>query len=100
MNLVCARLDIKRSLTSVEHPSTDGLVERFNRTLKEGLAVYVNQDPLSWDNYLPFVTFAYNTAHHVSTGYSPFKLLYGRNPDIPLSQDVKNLQPKTYESEK
>lgn len=56
MNLVCARRDIKRSLNSVEHPNTDGFVERFNRTFKDGLAMYVNQDPLTWDDYLPFVT--------------------------------------------
>lgn len=100
MSMVCSRLDIKRSLTSVEHPNTDGLVERFNRTLKDGLALYVDQDPLTWDEYLPFVTFAYNTAKHASTGYSPFKLLYGRDPDIPVCQDLKRIEPKTYESEK
>ncbi|KAI9480455.1 MAG: hypothetical protein EXX96DRAFT_464875, partial [Benjaminiella poitrasii] len=25
--------------------------------------------------------------------------LYGRDPDIPLSQDIRNIQPRTYESE-
>lgn len=97
MNIVCSRLDVKRSLTSVEHPNTDGLVERFNRTLKDGLDLYVEQDPSTWDDYLPFVTYAYNTAKHASTGYSPFKLLYGRNPDIPVDKDLKCLPRKTYE---
>ena len=44
MQMVCQRLGIKRSLTSVEHPQTDGLVERLNRTLKTSLAICVDQD--------------------------------------------------------
>lgn len=99
-NIVCSRLDIKRSLRSVEHPNTDGLVERFNRTLKDGSATYVHDDPLTWDEYLPFVTYAYNTAKHASTGYSPFELLYGRTPDVPVGADLKALKPKIYESER
>lgn len=99
LKTVCKRLNIARSLTSIEHPQTDGLVERYNRTLKEGLAIYVEEDPLTWDEYLPFVTFAYNTSKHASTGYSPFKLMYGRDADIPLATEIKDLQPKTYESE-
>ncbi|KAI8076291.1 hypothetical protein BDF21DRAFT_400651 [Thamnidium elegans] len=37
--------------------------------------------------------------HLKNAGYSPFKLLFGRNPDVPISQDLKNIEPKTYESE-
>lgn len=99
LKTACKRLNIARFLTSVKRPQTDGLVERYNRTLKEGLAIYVEEDPLNWDEYLPFVTFAYNTSKHDSTGYSPFKLMYDRDADIPLATNVKDLQPKIYERE-
>ena len=75
MKLVCKRLGISRSLTSVEHPQTDGLVERFNRTIKIGLATYIESEPKRWDEVLPFVTFAYNTAKQTSTGFTPFELM-------------------------
>ncbi|KAG1031847.1 hypothetical protein G6F57_011679 [Rhizopus arrhizus] len=84
MKQVCQRLGIRRSLTSVEHPQTDGLVERINRTLKTSLATCADQDALNWDEYLPFVTFAYNTAKQESTKFSPFEVMFGRKPQLPL----------------
>ena len=98
MNAVCQRLNIARSLTSVEFPQADGLVERMNRTLKVSLASYVEENPSKWDEYLPFVTFAYNTAKQASTGYSPFELLFGRRPAIPMPDEM-TIPTKTYETE-
>lgn len=98
MKNVCIRLGIKRSMTSVESPQTDGLVERLNRTLKTSLAMAVDKEPQAWDEYLPFVTFAYNTAKQASTGFSPFQVMYGRTPVIPLDKELI-VEPKTYETE-
>lgn len=99
MGMICKRLGIKRSYTSVEHPQTDGLVERLNRTLKTSLAAMAGkEDKLNWDNYLPFVTFAYNTAKQASTGFSPFEILFGRKAILPLAEELE-IDPKTYETE-
>ncbi|KAG1530010.1 hypothetical protein G6F51_013971 [Rhizopus arrhizus] len=84
MKQACQRLGIRRSLTSVEHPQTDGLVERINRTIKTSLATCADQDALNWDEYLPFITFAYNTAKQESTKFSPFEVMFGRKPQLPL----------------
>lgn len=46
--------------------------------------MYINADHTNWDTILPFVTFAYNTATQRTTGYSPFFLVYGRQPTSPL----------------
>lgn len=62
------------------HPQTNGLTERFNRTLGDMLSMYVASDHGNWDRILPFITFAYNTAIQATTGFSPFFLLYGREP--------------------
>ena len=62
------------------HPQTNGLVERTNRTLTTMLAMYVSSDHKNWDDVLPFITYAYNTAQHETTGYSPYYLLYARTP--------------------
>lgn len=99
MKTVCTRLGIKRSMTSVEHPQTDGLVERMNRTLKVSLATMLHKDPTTWDEYIQFVTFAYNTAKKATTGFSPFQVLYGRDPVIPNEENLVIHNPKTYETE-
>lgn len=66
------------------HPQTNGLTERTNRTLVNMISMYVSSDHKNWDEVLPFVTYAYNTAQHETTGYSPFFLLYARPPRYTL----------------
>jgi hypothetical protein len=77
-------LKIGHAKTTAYHPQTDGLVERFNATLEQMLTPYVNDPQDNWDEHLPFVQFAYNTAIQATTGYNPFYLLYGREPVLPL----------------
>lgn len=70
---------VHRTTTSY-HPQTNGLTERFNRTLGDMLSMYISSDHSNWDMVLPFVTYAYNTATQATTSFSPFFLLYGRAP--------------------
>ena len=70
---------IKKTRTTAYHPQGDGMVERFNRSLLQLLRAYVERQT-EWEQYLPFVLFAYHTAVHTSTGVSPFELMYGRPP--------------------
>ena len=76
-------LGFKKVNTSAYHPQTDGLVERFNRTLTSMLAKTVEVDGKDWDQRLPFVLFAYRASQQQSTLESPFFLLYGRDPRLP-----------------
>ena len=64
--------------TSIYHPQTDGMVERFNATLKRMLRKGVAKDAKDWDQLLPFMLFAYRGAKHTTTGFSPYELVYGR----------------------
>jgi hypothetical protein len=59
-------------------PQTDGLVERFNRTLSTMLAAYSNSAQSDWDVHLPLVLFAYRTCKQSTTGKTPFGALYGK----------------------
>ncbi|CAM4631962.1 unnamed protein product [Lepidochelys olivacea] len=77
---VCALLGIKKLQTSVYHPQTDGLVERFNRTLKGMLRRFPTQDLRQWDQLLPPLLLAIREVPQASTKFSPFELLYGRRP--------------------
>lgn len=66
--------------SSPYHPQTNGLTERTNRTIVNMLSMYVASDHKNWDDVLPFITYAFNTAKHETTGYSPFFLMYARPP--------------------
>jgi hypothetical protein len=48
------------------------------------LKMYANTDQDNWDVVLPLVTYAYNTGLHSATKYSPYEMLYGREPRTPL----------------
>ena len=77
-------LSVKAIRTSPYHPQTDGLVERFNQTLKAMLRKVADDDGKDWDRLLPYVLFAYREVPQASTGFSPFELLYGRPVRGPL----------------
>ena len=79
--------------TTAYHPQTDGLVERFNRTLTDMLAKKVEKNGRDWDKHLPYVLYAYRANRQESTQESPFYLLYGRDPQLPVPDSLT--QPRT-----
>lgn len=64
--------------TTAYHPQTNGLTERLNRTLADMLSMYIDLNHKTWDEILPYATFAYNTAMQETTRFTPFELVFGR----------------------
>ncbi|XP_037116548.1 nascent polypeptide-associated complex subunit alpha, muscle-specific form-like, partial [Syngnathus acus] len=81
---VCEMLDIKRSLCSPYHPQTNGLVEKLNGTIQRALSKVVCQHPESWDEYLDAVMFGLRTKKQMTTNYSPYFLMFGREARYPI----------------
>ena len=81
---VCKIMGIKKTRTTPFHPQSDGMVERYNRTLENQLALFVNSNQNDWDERLPLLLIAYRSAVHESTGCNPAKLMMGRELRLPL----------------
>ena len=64
----------------------DGLVERFNQTLKAMLRKVADGEGKDWDKLLPYIFFAYRDVPQASTGFSTFELVYGRPVRGPSDQ--------------
>ncbi|GET66802.1 DDE-type integrase/transposase/recombinase [Rhizophagus irregularis DAOM 181602=DAOM 197198] len=80
------RFQIKHHFSTPYHPQTNGLVERFNRTLCEALAKTAT-DTDEWDLFIAPILFAYRTSKNSSTKIEPFFLVYGRSAKLPIDND-------------
>ena len=77
MKDLCEMLGIRKLNTTAYHPQCDGMVERFNRTLKTMLQKHASRFGNQWDKYLAGVLWAYRNTPHDSTKEKPSYLLYG-----------------------
>uniref|UniRef100_A0A0A9VSQ4 Integrase catalytic domain-containing protein n=1 Tax=Lygus hesperus TaxID=30085 RepID=A0A0A9VSQ4_LYGHE len=78
-------LGIRKTRTTPLHPQSNGLVERFNRTLWNLLAKMVSDHQRDWDQHLPIALMAYRATNHASTGFSPAMLMLGRELTLPVT---------------
>ena len=85
MREVYGLLGIKGLTTTPYHAQANGLVERFNATLKSILKKLSIDQPKYWDRYINAALFAYREVPQESLGFSPFELLFGRRVRGPLS---------------
>eukprot|EP00731_Ephydatia_muelleri_P023001 Em0015g584a len=99
---LCQFLQIEKTRTTPYHPQSDGLVERFNRTLLNMLSTCSMEHPSDWDLYLSKLCLAYNSSVQSTTGYSPFFLMFGREARLPidliynLNRDQEGTADKSY----
>jgi hypothetical protein len=77
-------MEIDKLRTTAYKPSTNGVVERFHRTLNTMLGKVVSDSQRDWDERLPLVLAAYRTTPHSTTGFSPTRLFLGRDMRMPL----------------
>ena len=81
---MCELLGVDKTRTTAFHPASDGLVERFNRTMECMLSMYVVEDQRDWDLRLPCLLMAYRGTPQESTQCSPNGLMLGRETELPI----------------
>nr|GEY18839.1 reverse transcriptase domain-containing protein [Tanacetum cinerariifolium] len=84
----CDKLNITQWFTSVKHPQSNGLVERVNRSLGEGIKERLGERNKNWMEELPHVLWAHRTMIKSSHGDTPFSLIYGTEAVIPTEIEM------------
>ena len=98
MKEVSRLLSMKQLTSTPYHPICNGLVEKFNGTMKQMLRRLCDEEPRDWDRYINAMLFAYREVPQESTGFSPFELLYGRSVRGPM-QILRNLWTKEQQTD-
>nr|GEW45738.1 reverse transcriptase domain-containing protein [Tanacetum cinerariifolium] len=79
----CNKLNITQRFASVRHPQSNGLVERANRSLGEGIKARLGEGNKNWVEELPHVLWAHRTMIKLNHGDTPFSLTYKTEAVIP-----------------
>jgi transposase InsO family protein len=101
MKEVCKYFKIKHINTSAYHPQANGMIERFNQTMKSMINKTMQDgDGPNWDQYIQSVCYSYRITKHATTKYSPFFLLYNQHPllhECGLPEDATELSEEQLE---
>ena len=81
---LCKIAGVKKLHTTPYHPQSNGQCERFNSTLCNMFGTLSDEEKSDWKSHLGCMTHAYNCTKHASTTYSPYYLMFGRHPRLPI----------------
>ncbi|GJZ08660.1 reverse transcriptase domain-containing protein [Tanacetum coccineum] len=88
----CEKLCIRQRFASVKHPQANGLVERANQSLGEGIKARLDARNKNWMEEISHVLWAYRTMIKSSNGDTPFSLTYGTEAVIPAEIGMPTLR--------
>ena len=81
---LCELYGVQKLRTSSYHAQTNGQVEHMNQTIIRMIGKLEEDRKACWSEHLPELLLAYNATRSAVTGYSPYYLLFGRRPRIPV----------------
>ena len=80
----CEIAQVKKIGTSGYHPQTNGQCEHFNVTLINMLGTLPDKPKSIWREQVPTLVDAYNCTRNNATGFSPYYLMFGQKPYLPI----------------
>ena len=84
LKALCAIAQVKKCRTSGYHPQISGQWECFNATLINMLGTLPEKTKSTWREQVPTLVHAYNCTRNIATGFSPYYLMFGRKPHLPI----------------
>jgi transposase InsO family protein len=92
----CDKIGTKIHFVSVRHPESNGLVERANGIIMTGIMKSIfNQPKGKWPEELIKEVWSHNTTVSRSTGFTPFKLLFGDEAITPEEAQTGSIRTTT-----
>ena len=85
---LCDLLGITKIRTLPYHPQTNGTIERVYQTLRRMIAKMDPEKRAKWPSHLGPILIAYNATWSLITGYSPYFLMFGHRPRLPVDQSI------------
>ena len=79
---------IEKLRTTSYHPQTNGQCERFKSTLMNMLGTLTPDQKKDWKSHLLTMCHPYNSTQHSVTGFSPYYLMFGRHPRLPIDYQL------------
>ena len=95
---LCELTQIKKLRTTPYRPEGNGSCERFNRTLISMLGTLPADFRNKWPQHISTLTYAYNCTKSNANGFSPYYLLYGRQPLLPMDIEYGVFTPELSEA--
>ena len=92
MDNVLQQLCIDCFLPAPYHPHSNGKPEVFHKNFKPTNKKLCERDLDNWDKYINQVLASYHVTPHLATAETPFFLVYGRDPNLPLDQLLEPMQ--------
>lgn len=83
---VCGVLGIDHRTATPYHHESIGALENTHKHLNNYLTIKTNEKKRDWSDWLPYWSFSYNNSVHLSTGYTPHELVFGRRCNMPESK--------------
>ena len=81
---MCSLLGIEKIWTTPYHPQSNGSAKRVHQMLRQMIWKLDLEKCQKWPAHLGSVLIAYNATRSLVMGYSPYYLMFGRRPQLPI----------------
>jgi len=89
ISALCQLFKVKQIFTSSYHPQTNSRAENMNSIILKSLRIYCT-DQTDWSTLLPAISWSYRASTTTSLGFSPFRVLFGKEMRTPIDTSLLN----------